>query len=354
MLTDIFANRYTTVLLWKSFEEKDRRFLVQAFRIVGEQLYPYWTSDGKENKRTKEKWLSIHDKLSMELGLEELSNKTFLYGSTWKGKTSTQVGFKTMDVVCKDFVCATPDGSVSADQFMKERISFIEIAFRQRADDVEVANTKLLKDFRSPCTHRHPSPPGIIRLPGDRIQGLKALNDRVNREFLNAVDELNTRIRQAGYDLNYHNGFIQRFTDPRVEEQIERAFWPLVADGTWKNVDVDMKEAIDSRDGGGRDPALYAARALESTIKIISDKKGWSKGSEKGAHNYIDNLGSKRAGQFIDVWEKGILKDFFTHVRNPLSHGPGSEEMPILDPQQTDWAIEFGMSWIKSLIRRMQ
>ena len=28
MLTDIFANRYAGITLWPSFEEKDKRFLV--------------------------------------------------------------------------------------------------------------------------------------------------------------------------------------------------------------------------------------------------------------------------------------------------------------------------------------
>lgn len=354
MLTDIFANRYADVVLWKSFEEKDRRFLVQAFRIVSEQLYRYWTNDGKEHPRTKKKWQVIHDKLSMELGLEELSKKAFLYNATWEGKTSSKVGFKTVNEVCKDFVCSAYDGSVPADQFMKERVSFIEIAFRERDNDVKEANAKLLIDLRSPQMYQSPSRPGTIRIPGDLSQSMKAINRHVNEEFQNAVDELNERIQQAGYHLDYHNGFIQRSSDQLVEEQIERAFWSLVADSTWENVDVDMKEAIDRRDSGGRDPALYAAKALESTIKIISDKKGWSSGGEKGAHNYIDNLRSKRAGQFIEGWEQGSLKDFFTHVRNPLGHGPGSEEMPALGPQQTDWAIEFCISWIKSLIQRLQ
>ena len=42
MLTDIFLNRYTDVPLWTAFEERDRRFLVQAFRIIEEQVYPYF------------------------------------------------------------------------------------------------------------------------------------------------------------------------------------------------------------------------------------------------------------------------------------------------------------------------
>ena len=74
MLTDIFANRYIATQIWETFGEAERRFIVQGFRVVSEQLFPYWL-DGKENPRTKAKWSVIHDKLSMELGLKELSPK---------------------------------------------------------------------------------------------------------------------------------------------------------------------------------------------------------------------------------------------------------------------------------------
>ena len=131
--------------------------------------------------------------------------------------------------------------------------------------------------------------------------------------------------------------------------EVEKPFWALVADPKWKNVDHDMKEAIDLRDTDGRDPALYAARALESAIKIISAEKNLTRGNEKGAHNYIDNL---RGGGLIEVWELEALKAFFTKVRNPLGHGPGEGEMPTLNAHQTNWAIENSMSWVKSLIRR--
>jgi len=114
-----------------------------------------------------------------------------------------------------------------------------------------------------------------------------------------------------------------------------------------------MKEAVDKRDTNDRDPAWWAARALESTIKIISDKKGWTHGREKGAYSYIENLRSKKNGGFINEWEEKALKDFFTSVRAPFGHGPGSAEMPELNPTQTDWAIETCMSWAKVLIKRM-
>jgi hypothetical protein len=114
-----------------------------------------------------------------------------------------------------------------------------------------------------------------------------------------------------------------------------------------------MKEALDQRDSGGADPAFYAARALESTIKIISDRKDWTHGGEKGVSNFIDNLGSKKNGNFISDWEREALRAFFTDIRNPIGHGAGSAAMPKLTEQQTNWAIETCMSWIKSLIQRL-
>ena len=42
------------------------------------------------------------------------------------------------------------------------------------------------------------------------------------------------------------------------------------------------------------------------------------------------------------------LKQFFTKVRNPLGHGPGSAPMPNLAEHQTNWAIENSMIWIKN------
>lgn len=67
MLTDIFADRYTNRVLWPEYTEAETRLLNQCFRIVAEQLFPYWI-DGKESAAAKVKWTTIHDRLSTELG----------------------------------------------------------------------------------------------------------------------------------------------------------------------------------------------------------------------------------------------------------------------------------------------
>jgi hypothetical protein len=313
-------------VLWEAYTETESKLLVQCFRIVAEQLIPYWV-DGKESARAKAKWKSLHDRLSMELGLDKLAPQYYSYQTTWMGKPYTASGFWTYHRVCNDFVCAKFTGAVSPDRFMKERISFIELAFRLREEE-------------------------LIALTS-RVDGIGGFNDSLSASFKTSVDELNERFRLAGTQLNYHNGFIQVAIDPLVEKQIERVFWKVVTGPLWKNVDIDMKEALDRRDANDRDPAFYAARALESAIKIISDQKGWTHGGEKGAHNYIDNLNSRNNGAFIKDWERDALKSFFTVIRNPFSHGPGSAEMPQLTLEQTNWAIEACMSWIKSLVQRM-
>lgn len=67
MLTDIFSNRYADIRLWNTFAERDRRFLVQAFRIVEEQVYPYY-ADKAISASSKRKWETIHARLAPNSG----------------------------------------------------------------------------------------------------------------------------------------------------------------------------------------------------------------------------------------------------------------------------------------------
>jgi AbiJ N-terminal domain 4 len=346
MLTDIFAHRYKQNELWKTFTDSERRLLVQAFRIFSEQVCPF-TSDGKDTGLAL--WSALQSRLSMELGLASLSPLTYNFMGQWNGKPHHYYGTWTILQVCETWFSQEFDGSMSADFFIKERLSLIELGFRMREAEIQVANASLPAAIKAADTRDL----ARIQLPvfGNYSDFVKEQNSTTNKNYRDAVDELNVRFRQADCKLNYHNGFIQLAQDSTVAEQIETPFWNLVSDPKWKNVDTDMKEAFDRRDTGGRDPALYAVRALESTIKIVSGEKGWTHGKENGAHNFIDNLASKSAG-FLTDWQAKALKHLFTSVRNPLGHGPGAAAMPVLTKEQTDLVIETCLSWIKSIIRR--
>lgn len=84
-----------------------------------------------------------------------------------------------------------------------------------------------------------------------------------------------------------------------------------------------------------------------------SGEKGWTTGLEKGASDFLNHLESKNNGSFVGQWERKVLQAFFTNVRNDYGHGPGSDPMPTMTDPQTDQTIEFCMSWIKSLIKRL-
>lgn len=352
MLTDIFAYRYIDRPIWVRCAETEQRLLNQAFGIVKEAL-PYYTSDGKVNEKNKEKWKLLHDQLARELGVDMLSQR--YYSHTQKdalGKDWPVSGWFSWDHVCGQFVNAKYTDQYDADRFMKERISFVELALRLRGEEVALANSQLGVAVAQ-ATFRDAAQRSGFRVPGSAVDGIKAFNTTMNSVFQGHIAELNERFRRAMVPLTYHNGFIQFSMDQQIERQIAKPFWDLVTDPLWRNVDIDMKEALDRRDSNDKDPAIFAAKALESTIKIVSDTKRWTRGTENGAAQYVDNLISKANGSYLTAWEGDMLKEYFRKVRNPMGHGPGSEPMPELTLPQTDWAIETAMSWVRTLVRRM-
>ncbi len=351
MLADIFASRYAGVSLWQSVTENERRTLMQAFLILSEQVCPFYV-DGNPTEESESFWKSIHSQMARELGLTSLSPLAYAYQTVHSGKQHTKSGVYPIISVCENWFKQAIDNNSTADIYIKDRLSFVEIGFRKKESEISLDNASLedrAADARFKSSIR---PRTGITLPGDPASWLYSKNKKLNENFRAAVDELNERLRRAKFGIHYHNGFFQLSSDSILQKTIEEPFWTLVSDPKWKNVDTDMKEALDLRDSGGRDPAFYAARALESTIKIISDSKGWSHGGEKGAHNYIDNLSSKK-NAFIEPWEAEALKSFFTNVRNPIGHGPGQAPMPTLSNEQTNWAIENCMTWTKSLVHRL-
>ena len=143
MLTDIFADRYSTVELWESFGEPERRLLVQGYRILIEQICPYYTTDGKESEIGKAFWTDIHSLLSMELGLKSLSDIFYSYQTTFNGQPRTSSGSWSMNKVCETWMQEQFDNDnphSSADRFIKERLSLVEIGFRKHEDKIATAN----------------------------------------------------------------------------------------------------------------------------------------------------------------------------------------------------------------------
>jgi hypothetical protein len=203
MLTDIFANRYANVPIWSTFGEWERRLLVQGFRILTEHVCPYWR-DGEEYEYGKSFWTDLHKRISMELGLASLSPLATSYSMDWMGKPHTMTHTWTMDKVCENWMFYEFDGSQTPGVFIKERLSLVEIGFRKRGETIAEANAQLASQIEANRVRLKRKVPGTIRLPGDPADGLRARNAKMNKEFQDAVDELNTRFVQARCNLNYH------------------------------------------------------------------------------------------------------------------------------------------------------
>lgn len=332
--------------------QKESAFFVQAYRIVNEQIWKYYGHDQKVNESVKTIWTAIHDRLSMEIGVKELSRMYYSYQTEWMGKSYTKSGWYDINLVVEQWLNTNFTDGLDPDMFVKRRLSFVELAFRMREEQVIQANAEFPQRLAE-AEKQDRMPRRSMTVPGSRADSVRAINDGTNATFVANVHELNERLKQAGMPLHYHNGYLQITQDEQLQEQIEEPFWLLVKDAQWKNVSIDMAEAIDRRDTRGRDPAFYAAKALESTIKIICELKAWTTGNEKGVSDFLNHLESKVNGAFIEGWERQSMQRFYSDVRNDLGHGPGSKDMPNLTAQQIDQTIEFCMSWVKSLIKRL-
>lgn len=314
MTTDVFHKRYPGIFhFYQGFPKEITVFLRQSAQIIFNDLKPYI--------HDVEKLCTVaYSKLVRELGHG-------IYNGT------------NAEEICIGALCENYDlwnnAHGSSERFAKYRFSLIELLMAEIETDIykpsSDSNFKLFLKSNNTAAEEQ---------------------KRRKNIFLNAVNELNYRMREAGIPFHYHNKMFQYSTDQLTESQVYEPFWEIVKDKKWQNIDVDLKEAIDRRDSKGRDAALYALKALESTIKIISDDNGWTSGSERGAANYIDNLVSAANGRFIDVWEADQLKAIFRDLRNPHGHGPGSAPQPALSEYQESWIIECAMIWIKSLVKR--
>jgi AbiJ N-terminal domain 4 len=175
----------------------------------------------------------------------------------------------------------------SVDTFVKARLSMIELLYRSVEKLVEKGTENLTETEKFAKLRWAARLVGAVSPEHRNVQETHAQRRETVRE---AIQELNARFRAADIPLHYHNGLIQLAEDNLSQDRIAEPFWSITSDPKWKNVEDDMKRAVDLADTGGPDAAFYATRALESTIKIISGEKGWTRGNENGAAAFIDNL----------------------------------------------------------------
>jgi hypothetical protein len=128
--------------MFESVGQKESAFFVQAYRIVDEQIWKYYGYDKKVSESVKKIWTDIHDCLAMEIGVKELSPKYYSYKTEYLGNSHTNSGQNNMNFVVEQWLNLKFADGLDPDVFVKRRLSFVELAFRTREEQVAEANNE--------------------------------------------------------------------------------------------------------------------------------------------------------------------------------------------------------------------
>lgn len=195
MIEDVFFRRYPQQIYWgdRPTAEIHQLFVQVAHIIFGDLVEPLQLNDDFFKR--------AHDALARETGRGRLYD-----APSW-------------DVACGEFLTEMydlwKDRHGTADTFLKMRLSLVELLFR---------------------------------LAEERARELsRAAPDAITR-VARAIDELNSRFRQARMGMHYHNGILQFARDELTETRIAEPCWALLRDAKWANVDRELKEAIEHAD----------------------------------------------------------------------------------------------------------
>ena len=345
VITDIFINRYSDIQL-----NLANSFLVQLFNLyddphVGIRPVLLDKVDGYKDSGFADEHIriiaqSMH-RLCNELGCKDL-DKSEYEDPNW--------GYKEYRVI-KNYIFDTSINPI-------EKLSLLEILFRETEHHI-LSEVKFLEGHIPEYEARSEqikemSAQRESHFYNDGEEKLKKAKPQLaqKKEALHKIQEqINQRLKLHKLPLAYHNGFFQKSADPVIEQQVAQPFWALVSNPKYKNVETDMLEAVHRYDTGGRDPALYAAKALESMIKIVCGDIALTTGKETGAAAFLSHLAGSKSGPVLIKDEHEELLSMF-RIRNDHGHGPGTAPMPNLSSQQELRYVHSAMVWIHSLSKR--
>lgn len=348
MITDIFIKRNTEF----DPREINSSFFVQLFNLYDDHD------------------LGIHgallDKFN-EYAYSIFANEHIRIIAQTQKKICSELGYQSLD---KPQRYLQPDWDYDAYRVFKnyvfdesinqtEKLSFFEVLFRDAEQhllsEIDFLKTHIPKYEERSLEIKQLSKSKAVNYYNDgeeKLNKAKPQLEKKQQALTNLRITINKRLKQHGIPLSYHNGYFQQSTDPTIEKEVEEPFWKLVAESKYENVEKDMLEALDTYDSNGRDPAFYAAKALESMIKIVCKEKLLATGTEKLTAHYINHLNAKDDGPIIINDERTELEALLKIRNNLGAHGPGDEQMPELNDQQALRFIHSAMIWIYTLSKR--
>jgi hypothetical protein len=153
----------------------------------------------------------------------------------------------------------------------------------------------------------------------------------------NSIEELNIRFKEHGLGYQYEKGEIIRVDSQLLHANVVKPAIELLHDTDYAGAQQEFLNAYEHyRHGKHKEALNEALKALESTMKVICDKRKWSYGTGDTSKQLIDICCKK--GLIPIFWQqnmaalRSLLEGGVPTGRNKLSgHGQGSTPTAIPD-----------------------
>jgi len=150
-----------------------------------------------------------------------------------------------------------------------------------------------------------------------------------------AIEELNTRLKEHGIGYQYTNGEMIRVDSELLHSEVVKPALRLLSGKEYAGAQQEFLKAHEHyRSGNTKEALNEALKAFENTMKIICDRRGWKYDSSDSAK---DLIGKCFANELIPrFWEssfsslRSLLESSVPTGRNKLSgHGQGQQPVDV-------------------------
>ncbi|GMA16120.1 hypothetical protein E5F05_08785 [Deinococcus metallilatus] len=160
--------------------------------------------------------------------------------------------------------------------------------------------------------------------------------NRVSLEANDAIEEINDRFKEHGVGYEYVNGEMIRIDTQIIHNEAIKPALALLRDKIYSGANQEFLKAFDKYKGGDNKQALVEAlKALESTLKAICDKRGWTYNSTDTASKLINVvlqnglIPGYMQGHFDGL--RPLLESVATPRNKMGGHGQGSAVVNVSD-----------------------
>ncbi|MFL9483435.1 STM4504/CBY_0614 family protein [Chitinophagaceae bacterium LWZ2-11] len=174
-----------------------------------------------------------------------------------------------------------------------------------------------------------------------------------------AVEDLNNRLAQHCIGFKFENHMIIKIDNELLYKTITKELIIFLSNPLYYNINKEyLKAHTHYRDGNNEDSILWAAKAYESTLKIICDKKNYPYPSNATATPLLKIIyDNKFIPEYLQTnlnALRSVLGDGVTVIRNKTSsHGKGSESINV-NEELAAFALNSTGSSIKFLLALLE